>query len=125
MKLHTPDAMFTEAEGVIKIEGGQLVLEFESKDVFVGAYRSGVEELVILPDDVAWVGYKQSLFKAELTIRATSMKKVDFVPGSKAGEIRLRFKRKHRAEAQQLAAFLQRRLDELESGPDEDTTAEY
>jgi hypothetical protein len=83
-----------------------------------------VEELVILPDDVAWVGYKQSLFKAELTIRTTSMKKVDFVPGSKRGEIRLRFKRRHRADAQQLAAFLQRRLRELGSGP-EDTTAEY
>ncbi|UCG84789.1 MAG: hypothetical protein JSW71_12600 [Gemmatimonadota bacterium] len=125
VKLHTPDAMFTETHGAIRVEEGRLVLEFESKDAFFGVYRSGVQELEILPDDVASVHYVQNLFKAELILRATSLKKVGLVPGSKGGEIRLRFKRRHRAEAQQLATFLQRRLRELEFAQEADSAAEY
>jgi hypothetical protein len=122
VKFHTPDAMFTEAEGMVRIEDGRLVLEFETKDVFFGAYRSGVQELEIFPDDVADVAYKQNLFKAELTIRTRSMKQLDSVPGSKHAEVKLRFKRRHRVDAQQLASFLQHRLRELESQPLEETT---
>ena len=122
VKFHTPDAMFTEAEGMVRIEDGRLVLEFETKDAFFGAYRSGVQELEIFPDDVADVAYKQNLFKAELTIRTRSMKQLDSVPGSKHGEVKLRFKRRHRDDAQQLASFLQHRLRELESQPLEETT---
>jgi len=124
VKFHTPDAMFTEAEGMVRIEDGRLVLEFETKDAFFGAYRSGVQDLEIFPDDVADVRYKQNMFKAELTIRARTMKQVDLVPGSKHGEVRLRFKRRHRDDAQQLASFLQRRLRELKSEPSEETTDE-
>ena len=124
VKFHTPDAMFTEAEGMVRIEDGRLVLEFETKDAFFGAYRSGVQELEIFPDDVVDVRYKQNMFRAELTIRARSMKQVDLVPGSKHGEVRLRFKRRHRDDARQLASFLQHRLRELESGPLEETTDE-
>jgi hypothetical protein len=124
VKLHTPDAMFTEAEGMVRIEEGRLVLEFETKDAFFGAYRSGVEEVELFPDDVAAVRYKQTLFKSELIIRAKSMKQVDSVPGSKHGEIRLRFKRPHREDARELGAFLQRRLRELESEPDDEITDE-
>jgi hypothetical protein len=124
VKFHTPDAILTEAEGMVRIEDGRLVLEFETKDAFIGAYRSGVQELEIFPDDVADVNYKQNMFRAELTIRARTMKHVDLVPGSKHGEVRLRFKRRHRADARQLASFLQNRLRELKSAPLEDTTDE-
>jgi hypothetical protein len=124
VKFHTPDAMFTEAEGMIRVEGGRLVLEYESKDAFFGVYRSGVEEREILPDDVASVSYKQSLFKAELSIRTKTMKTVEGIPGSKRGVIRLRFRRRHRAEAAKLAAFLEQRLQELEAEPPEKVTDE-
>ena len=124
VKFHTPDAMLTEAVGMVRIEDRRLVLEFETKDAFFGAYRSGVQELEIFPDDVADVRYKQNVFRTELMIRAKSMKQVDLVPGSKHGEVRLRFKRRHREDARQLASFLQNRLRELESRPLEETTDE-
>ncbi len=50
------------------------------------------------------------------------MKQLDSVPGSKHAEVKLRFKRRHRDDAQQLASFLQHRLRELESQPIEETT---
>jgi hypothetical protein len=123
-KLHTPDANFTEAQGMVRIEGGRLVLEFETKDAFLGVYHSGVQEVEILPDDVADVTYKQGLFVAQLAIRARSMKTMDSVPGNKHGEIRLRFKRRDRPAAQELASFLQHRLEELRAAPPEELTEE-
>ena len=122
IRLHTPDAMFTEAEGLVKLEQGRLIIEFETKDAFFGVYRSGVQEIAVLPDDITSINFKRNLFKAELRIRARSMKTFDQVPGSKLGEIRLRFRRPHRAEAEELAAFLQRRLSELTQAARDDTT---
>lgn len=122
IKLHTPDAVFTEAAGLVKLERGRLIIEFETKDAFFGVYRSGVQEIAVLPDDITSIDFKRNLFKAELRIRAHSMKTFDQVPGSKLGEIRLRFRRAHRAEAQELAAFLQHRLSELAQATTGDST---
>jgi len=107
--------MLTETFGLLGLQEGCLVLEYESKDAFIGAYSSGVEELQIFPDDVSSLTFKKGMFKAKLTIHARSMKFFEKVPGAKHGSITLRFKRKHRADAVQLVSFLQHRLDELES----------
>jgi len=122
IKLHTPDAMFTEAEGLVKLDRGRLIIEFETKDAFFGLYRSGVREIAILPDDITSIDFKRNLFKAELRIRARSMRTFEQVPGSKLGEIRLRFRRSHRTEAEELAAFLQHRLRELVQVARDDAT---
>ncbi len=91
------------------------MLEFESKDAFIGAYSSGVAEIAMLPDDVSSIAFKKGLFKAKLEIRARSMKLFEKVPGNKHGTIILRIKRKDRADAAELAEFLQHRLVELQS----------
>ncbi len=122
-KLHTPDAVFTEAEGLVKLERGYLIIEFETKDALVGLYRSGVQEIAVLPDDITSIDFTRNLFKAELRIRARSMKTFDQVPGNKLGEIRLRFRRSHRDQAQELAAFLQHRLRELAQVASDDGTS--
>lgn len=122
VRLHTPDAVLTETYGLLGLEEGHLVLEYESKDAFIGAYSSGVEELRILPDDVSSIIFKKGVFKAKLVIHARSMKLLQKVPGAKHGQITLRVKRKHRDEAARLAMFLQHRLEELAS-IEEDTPA--
>ena len=53
IRIHTPDAVFTETYGLLGLQEGCLVLEYETKDAFIGAYNSGVEELEMLPDDVS------------------------------------------------------------------------
>lgn len=121
VKLHTPDAVVTESEGLIKFEEGRLVLEYETKDAFFGSFKSEVKEVPIMPDDVADVRYRTGIFKTELAIRARSLKTFEKVPGAKNGEVRLRFKRRNRADAEELAAFLQSRLRELAESTNEDT----
>jgi len=118
-RLHTPDAVFTETYGLLGLQEGCLVLEFETKDAFIGAYSSGVEELEILPDDVSSISFKAGLFKARLSISARSMKLFEKIPGAKHGKITLRIKRKHRADAKQLVVFLQHRLEELKTIEDD------
>jgi hypothetical protein len=115
VQIHTPDAIFTETYGLLGLRDGRLVLEYESKDAFIGAYSSGVNELEILPDDVSSVTFKKGLVKGKLVISARRMKFFEKVPGNKHGAITLRVKRSHRADAEQLAMFLQHRLQELES----------
>ncbi len=115
VRIHTPDAIVTETYGLLGLQEGCLVLEYESKDAFIGAWSSGVEELEILPDDVSSITFKKGLFRAGLTINARSMKLFEKIPGAKHGKIILRIKRKHRADAQQLAMFLQHRLEELKT----------
>jgi len=115
IRIHTPDAVFTETYGLLGLQEGCLVLEYETKDAFIGAYSSGVEELDILPDDVSSITFKKGLFKAKLIINARSMKLFEKIPGAKHGKIVFRVKRKHRADAKQLAMFLQHRLKELQT----------
>ena len=105
--------MVTESEGLIKFDEGRLVLEYQTKDAFFGTFRSEVKELEILPDEVSSITFRRGLVKTELTIRAKTMKKFGDVPGAKLGEVRLRFKKRDRAEATELAEFLQHRLDQL------------
>lgn len=92
------------------------MLEYESKDAFIGAYSSGVSELQIFPDDVSSIAFKKGFFTTRLVIHARSMKFFEDVPGAKHGAVTLRIKRKHKKDAAQLALFLQHRLDELTSG---------
>ena len=115
VQLHTPDAILTETYGLLSLQEGCLVLEYESKDAFIGAYSSGVEELQIFPDDVSSLTFKKGVFKAKLKIHARSMKFFEKVPGAKHGTITLRIKRKHKADAAELVMFLQHRLEELKS----------
>lgn len=119
VQLHTPDAILTETFGMLGLREGRLVLEFESKDAFIGAYSSGVAEIAMLPDDVSSISFKKGLFKAKLEIRGRSMKLFEKVPGNKQGTIILRIKRRDRADAADLAEFLQHRLVELQSAGSE------
>lgn len=124
VKLHTPDAVVTESEGLLKFDAGRLVLEYQTKDAFFGTFRSDVKELEIRPDDVSSIRFKAGFVRTELIIHANTMKGFAEVPGTKLGQLRLRFRRKHRSQARELAEFLEHRLSELTELPDEDEPAQ-
>ncbi len=114
VQLHTPDSVITETFGLLGLQEGRLVLEFETKDSILGAYKSSVEELEMLPDDVSAIEYKKRMVKGEIRIHARSMKLFEKVPGAKLGTLRLIVKRKDRLQAQELVDYLQGRLEELQ-----------
>ena len=115
LTFHTPDSQFTVSKGLIAVVRGRLVIEWETKDAILGVHSSGVQQVEVAPDDVSAVRFKSNLFVTEIAMRVNSMKRLEQVPGINQGEIRLRFKRKYKVEAEKMAVFLDNRLRELDS----------
>jgi hypothetical protein len=106
-KFHNPDAVISESEGMIRVEGDDLVIEHQTKDAFFGAFKTDVKVATVPVDAIAWVKFKRGLFSAKLSIQARAMKAVEGLPTSKQGRVRLKFARDLRDEAERLAEVLQ------------------
>lgn len=106
-KLHDPDAVMTECEGLIRLEDSFVVLEHQTKDAFIGAFKSKVREAAIPFDAIASIHFKRGLFGAEIAMQARDMMTFEDIPTSGIGRIRLKFKRSDRDGAERLANALQ------------------
>jgi hypothetical protein len=96
-------ADLAHVQGVARLDGDDLVLEFRMTDNFVGVFQSALKELRIPLDEIEEVHFRRRFFSGVLTIRARSMRALDAVPGVNDCELGLNCKRRHRNEAQQLA----------------------
>ena len=110
-----------DVDGLARFEADVLTLEFQTKDAFFGLVKSDVQNVQLALTDLVSVHFAKKMLGATLTLRVHSLALVEKIPGVSRGEIRLRFARKHRDEAQTLAAQLQLRLSErkLEQMDDE------
>ncbi|MCZ6917810.1 MAG: hypothetical protein O7I93_13620 [Gemmatimonadetes bacterium] len=114
-KPHDPDAMLTETEGLVQLYDDELVLQLETKDAFFGRFKRSFE--VRLPlDEISSVEFKAGWFRTQITVQAHSVQAVTDVPGSRLGSIRLRFRRKYREEAAQLAEMIEDSVHDLRIG---------
>lgn len=98
---------FMEHMGLVRLDGGELIIEYQSKDAFIGAFESGVKVVPLPLDLISAVKFKRGMFGANLIIQARDMKSLEGLPSVTQGRIRLQFKRKVRDEAEQLANALQ------------------
>ncbi len=101
-----------DVDGLARFENDLLTLEFETKDAFFGIVKSGVQTIEIALSDLASVTFKKSMIRATLKLQVRSMALLEDLPGTKGGEVKLRFARKYRDEAQSLSSSLQLRLSE-------------
>ena len=106
-KFHDPDGFATETEGLVRVEGAGLVLEYQTKDAFFGALKGGVKMVTLPLTTVSSIEFKCGVFSTEITIQARDMKSVGDIPTARLGRLRLRFKRSLRDEARRLAGALQ------------------
>ncbi len=106
-KFHDPDAFVSESEGMIRVEDEDVIIEHQTKDAFLGAFRSDVKVSTLPVAEISWIKFKRRMFSAEITIQARAMKSVENMPTSKQGRLRLRFARDLRDEAEHLADVLQ------------------
>lgn len=107
----------TESEGVVRVEGGDLVIQYERKDfaaivtritdAFVGGARSNIEDLVIPLSEVTGVRFKRGVFWADLAVQVRDLKQIERVPAVRAGALRLRFRRADRDDAADLARAIE------------------
>lgn len=112
VRLHDPDALATESDGLIRLTDEGLTLQYETKDAFFGLYKSGVQELILPLTEIAFVEFKRGPFRTELAVQVNDLRHLDGVPGAKSGRLRLRFGRQHRGDAEALAVSLEELLRE-------------
>ncbi len=116
-KFHEPDGFLTESDGMVRFEDRSIVLQYQTRDAFIGAIKSDVQEVELLCDEIASIRFKRGMFGAKMAVHVHDMKTVGKLPGSKLGRFSLKFKRADRDDAEHLATFLQRQLDgEWEEG---------
>lgn len=103
-------------EGLVRLEDADLVMQYEKKAnvldhvaEFFGREPSGVMEMVIPLSEVTLARFKRGVFGAKLTVQVSDIGMLGDVPRTKAGTIRLDFRRDDRDVAGDLAAA----IDEL------------
>lgn len=110
---------FQEAKGLLKLTKEGIELEFEVKDAILGFMSSGIKNVTIPYSKLESITYKKGWIGAKAILEGTSMRVFDDIPGTDVANCTLKFKRKHRDEAEKLiskarVALSEYRLDQLE-----------
>ena len=97
--------------GLLRFEENVLHVEYQIKDSEDRLLKD-IHTLTIRLTDLDAVRFSRNIFWATLTLRVRSLSLLKEVPGTRRGELKLRFSRKYRSEAHALATQLQLRMSE-------------
>ncbi|PSR13232.1 MAG: hypothetical protein C7N36_08910 [Bacteroidetes bacterium] len=104
---------FAELNGILHVERDHLVLEFEIKDSFIGALKSGAKQLKIEYSELAAMTYVRTFFKSRMELKINNLRILTRFPGAKDGHISLKIKRRFKNEAEDLATYVRLRIAEI------------
>lgn len=107
------DNFLMESHGIVRLEGLNIHIEYQSKDSVFGVVKTSVKELEVPLDQIQAIEFKNGFFTRSLYIQAKQMKIFGDVPGSKQAGIELKIKRSDRKTAEYLASAANLRLSEL------------
>jgi len=107
------DNFLMESHGIVRLEGLNIHIEYQSKDSVFGVVKTKVKELDVALDQIQVIQFKKGFFSQSLYIQAKQMKIFGDVPGSKQAGIDLKIKRSDRKTAEYLASAANLRLSEL------------
>lgn len=97
---------FVDLEGIARIEGQVLVLEFRTRHVLARLVRSQPKEVRVPLAELEEVAFRRRFLMGYLCLRARRMSSFNAVPGSDGAELRLRCRRAHWQAARELASNL-------------------
>lgn len=90
----TSDAMgMTETSGMIRLEDGKLVVEYQTIDAIMGLVKSAVKTLEIPLDKLTSARIDQKLWSADLVLQGKTMGVLSSVPGASRGQLRVKLNR--------------------------------
>ncbi|MFH5830797.1 hypothetical protein ACG2F4_02425 [Halalkalibaculum sp. DA3122] len=101
------------ASGLLKLEGEELLIEFQVKDALFEVFKSDVEEVAIPLRALQSVEYKKGWFSSRIVLEADSLRVFDEIPGADQGECILKIKRKERKEAEKLVSKIRLVMSEI------------
>ena len=110
---------FAEAEGLLVVTDDAIVLEYQIKDAFTGAFKSDLKKVVLPFEQIDDVEFRTNFLRTDIAIQMDSLELVQDVPNAKQGRVRVKIPRKYRKEAAALAHEVSirvsdRKLEELE-----------
>jgi hypothetical protein len=97
---------FVDLEGVARVEGQDLCLEFTMNTVFSRYVKSKPKVVRVPLTELEDAVFKHVLCVGLLKVRARSLNAFSEVPGNEGCELRLRIRREHWPAAQELASRL-------------------
>jgi hypothetical protein len=95
---------FMKLEGILRVESGTLVFEFQKKDAVIEAYKSDLMTAEIPISDLSMMEFKKGFFSNKLIIHADRPAVFNEFPGSELTERVLKFKKKHREIASNISS---------------------
>jgi hypothetical protein len=97
---------FVDLEGLARIEGSELMLEFRTTHALSKLLPPSTRELRIPLSELEDVTFKRRFCLGFVLLRARSLKAFSDIPGNQGCELRLRCRSAHREAAQELASRL-------------------
>ncbi len=111
-KVHDPNATVTETEGVLTLYEDHLTLQLETRDVFIGKFKQ-TSEFNIPLEDISSAEFRRRWYGTSLTVQVRDIELLSKFPGSRLGRVRLKFRRRDRDAAQELATMIEDSLYDL------------
>ncbi len=112
-----------DVEGIARLDGDVLVLEFQTVDGVFGVLKSAVREVRLTLHDLESVSHRRGWFRDSVMIAGRRLGSLASIPGAKGLVIKLRCKRRYREAAESLSLALRLRITDrnLESVLSEST----
>ncbi len=95
---------FANNSGLLRFEGGTLVLEFETKDGVLEVLKSGVKRVALPLTEVDACRWKPGWFGGKIELSVRSLSALDGIAGASQGREKLGVSRKDRDRALGLVA---------------------
>jgi transposase-like protein len=90
----TRDPMgMTETSGIIRLEDGKLIVEYQTIDAIMGLVKSAVKTQEIPLDKLISVRIDQKLWSADLVLQGKTMAALSDLPGVSRGQLRVKLNR--------------------------------
>jgi|ETN07SMinimDraft_1059922.scaffolds.fasta_scaffold54976_2 hypothetical protein len=84
-----------ESSGLLSMDDNQFIIQFETKDAFLGVIKSGLKTIQIPLKNVIELGYKKSIFGNKITILVDDLSYIEEVPNRDNNQVTLIIERKH------------------------------
>lgn len=103
-----------QTDGLLRLEGENLVLEWQVKDAVFGVLKGGINRIVVPLEQVREVQARKRIwpFRWPLRIQVSDLRTLEAAPGT-GSELRLLVSRRHGKVLLQLAGEIQLRLSEM------------
>lgn len=99
----TSDSMgMTETSGMLTLEEGKLVLEYQTEDAILGVLKTGVKTVEISLSELSSAQVEQKLWSAELVLQGKNMRVLGNLPGASQGKLRVKLNRQSITAAKQM-----------------------